>query len=38
MGKSADFNINISVFFDQVDAFGHWKGHFWVVFQGQSNS
>ena len=35
--KSNDFKINIMVSLDPVDGFGHSKGHFRVVFQGQSN-
>ena len=37
MYKSADFDINITVSFDPVDGFGQSKGHFGIVFQGESN-
>ena len=36
MYKSADLKINITVSFDTLDRYGHSKGHFGVVFQGQS--
>ena len=35
--RTADLNINFTVSFDPVDRFQHVRGHFGVVFHGQSN-
>ena len=34
---SADMEENLSITFEPVDRFKHMRGHFGVVFQGQSN-